>query len=171
MLLFWRREEDSIFGRWKGNLWSRWLNRKFLCSLKFLCKESKFGVPIMAQWLTNLTSTMRKWVWSLASLSGLRIQHCCEPWCRLQTQLRSCIAVATALIRPLAWEPPYAAGEALKRQKTKKLKKKNQSLWLCQFHKKEIKLRIFFTEDILKFKFFNLYLSIIQQLQKKRIDP
>ena len=25
--------------------------------------------------------------------------------------------VATALIRPLAWEPPYAAGAALKRQK------------------------------------------------------
>ena len=27
---------------------------------------------------------------------------------------------ATAPIRPLAWEPPYAAGVALKRQKTKK---------------------------------------------------
>ena len=31
---------------------------------------------------------------------------------------------ATAPIRPLAWEPPYAAGEALKRQKTKKKKRK-----------------------------------------------
>jgi len=31
--------------------------------------------------------------------------------------------VATALIRPLAWEPPYAAGVALKRQKDKKKKK------------------------------------------------
>ena len=29
-------------------------------------------------------------------------------WCRLAT---------TALIRPLAWEPPYAVGVALKRQK------------------------------------------------------
>ena len=28
---------------------------------------------------------------------------------------------ATAPIRPLAWEPPYAAGAALKRQKTKKI--------------------------------------------------
>ena len=27
---------------------------------------------------------------------------------------------ATALIRPLAWESPYAAGAALKRQKDKK---------------------------------------------------
>ena len=32
------------------------------------------------------------------------------PWCRL---------VATALIGPLAWEPPYVVGAALKRQ-TKK---------------------------------------------------
>ena len=29
---------------------------------------------------------------------------------------------ATAPIRPLAWEPPHAAGAALKRQKTKKKK-------------------------------------------------
>ena len=28
--------------------------------------------------------------------------------------------VAAALIRPLAWEPPYAVGAALKRQKDKK---------------------------------------------------
>ena len=27
---------------------------------------------------------------------------------------------ATALIRPLAWEPPYAAGAALKKDKKKK---------------------------------------------------
>ena len=31
---------------------------------------------------------------------------------------------ATALIRPLAWEPPKAVGVALKGQKTKKKKKK-----------------------------------------------
>ena len=36
-------------------------------------------------------------------------------WCRL---------AATALIGPLAWEPPYATGVALKRQKTRKKKKK-----------------------------------------------
>ena len=32
--------------------------------------------------------------------------------------------VVTPLIGPLAWEPPYAAGTALKRQKGKKKKKK-----------------------------------------------
>ena len=31
-----------------------------------------------------------------------------------------CKPAATAPIRPLAWKPPYAPDEALKRQKTKK---------------------------------------------------
>ena len=31
-----------------------------------------------------------------------------------------CRPAATALIRPLAWEPPYAMGAALKRLKTKR---------------------------------------------------
>ena len=30
-----------------------------------------------------------------------------------------CRPAATALIQPLAWEPPHAVGAALKRQKTK----------------------------------------------------
>ena len=33
---------------------------------------------------------------------------------------------ATVLIRPLVWEPPYAARVALKRQKDKKKKKKKK---------------------------------------------
>ena len=33
--------------------------------------------------------------------------------------------VAIALTRPLGWEPPYAAGTVLKRQETKKKKKKD----------------------------------------------
>ena len=55
--------------------------------------------------------TMRLRVQSLALHSGLRIRCCHELWRRL---------AATALIRPLVWEPPYAVGVALKRQKTKK---------------------------------------------------
>ena len=34
--------------------------------------------------------------------------------------------VATAQIRPLAWEPPYAVGAALKRQNDKKKKKRKK---------------------------------------------
>ena len=56
---------------------------------------------------------MRMQVWSLASLSGFGS----DPallwlWRR---------PVATALIRPLAWEPPHAAGTALEKTKNKVL--------------------------------------------------
>ena len=63
---------------------------------------------------------MRSRVRSLALLSGLRIHRCHELWCRLQTQLRSRIAVAVAPIRPLAWQPPYAVGTALEKRQTNK---------------------------------------------------
>ena len=65
---------------------------------------------------------MGMWVWSLASLSGLRIQHCCELWCRMRCSsdpvlLRLwCRPAVAAQIRPLAWELPYATGAALKQQ-------------------------------------------------------
>jgi len=49
----------------------------------------------------------------LASLSGLRIWHCCEWWCRL---------AATALIQPLAWDLPQAVGCGPQKIKKKKLK-------------------------------------------------
>ena len=67
----------------------------------------------MAQWKQIPLGTMRLWVRSLASLSGLRIWHCRELWCRL---------TAVALIQPLAWEPPYAAGVALKRPRKEQKK-------------------------------------------------
>ena len=51
---------------------------------------------------------MRLWVQSLASLSRSRIWRCRELWCRL---------APAALIRLLAWEPPYATGRALKSKK------------------------------------------------------
>ena len=69
---------------------------------------------------------MRAQAQSLALLSGLRIWLCCELWCRLE---------ATALIQPLALEPPYAVDAALKRQtnkqpknKTKKKQQKNPTI-------------------------------------------
>ena len=42
----------------------------------------------------NRLGTMRLLVRSLALLSGLRIRHCCELWCRLQMQLGYRVAVA-----------------------------------------------------------------------------
>ena len=69
---------------------------------------------VLVQWKWTWLGTTRLQIQSLALLSGisgLRIRCCRELWCRLAT---------TVPIRPLAWQPPYAMGAALKRQKTKK---------------------------------------------------
>ena len=85
---------------------------------------------------------MRMWVWSLDSLSGLRIQCCCELWCRVQMWRGPVLLAlwwrlaATALIQPLAWELPYAMvmapkspeikKERMKEKKKRKKKGKNE---------------------------------------------
>ena len=64
------------------------------CHKCAICFKRKKGFPIMAQQKQVWIGTMRLQVQSLASLIGLRIQHCCELWCRLQIWLGSGIAVA-----------------------------------------------------------------------------
>ena len=60
----------------------------------------------MAQWSTSIHE-----VQFLSSLSALRIRYCHELWCR---------PAPVAPIRHRAWDPPYAEGVALNRQKTPK---------------------------------------------------
>ena len=84
----------------------------------------------MAQWLTNLTSIHEDTSSIPGLVSGLKIWCCHELWCRSQTQLRSVCCRGSGAgwwlqpIRPLAWEPPYAMGAALKETKRQKKKKK-----------------------------------------------
>ena len=71
----------------------------------------------MAQWLANPSRNHRLRARSLALIIGLRIQRCCELWRR---------RAATALIRPLAWELPYAVGVALEKDKKRILHLENK---------------------------------------------
>ena len=84
----------------------------------------------MVQWKQIRLGTMRLWVQSPALLSGLKIHRRSSDlallWCR---------PVATAPIKSLAWEPPYAVSVALKSKKKKKEKgKKKKSTIQSQIH-------------------------------------
>ena len=74
---------------------------------------------------------MRLRVRSLPLLIGLTIRRCvsCGVGCRCGLDLKWLWLwyrqASTALIQPLAWEPPYTEGVALKRPKEKKKKKKD----------------------------------------------
>ena len=84
------------------------------------------GVPIVAQQKWIQLVSMRMTVWSLASLSGSGIWHCCgcgshrcglnPAWLWLWHR-----PVAVAPIWPLAWELPYATSVTLKSKKKNQL--------------------------------------------------
>ena len=82
---FWELTVQCYLGDW-GRLPVQWQ--------KWHCKEgvSKYTGEEFPSWHSG---NMRFQVWSLAfSISGLRIRCCHELWCRLQTWLRSHVAVA-----------------------------------------------------------------------------
>ena len=60
-----------------------WKDFAIFIFIFFKCMEFLLWAQQKRIWV----GTTRLWVWSLASLSGLRIQHCWELWCRSQMQL------------------------------------------------------------------------------------
>ena len=80
--------------------------------------------------LRNLLVPMRMWIWSLALISGLRIQCSSKLQWGSQTQLDLALLwhkqAAAALIWLIAWELPYAARMAF-------LKKKENGPLQCEY--------------------------------------
>ena len=112
--------------------------------LKFFLGSSHCGSEI-----TYLTSFHEDQVWSLASISGLRIQCCHELWCSFQTQLRSGVSwlwhrpMAVAPIQTLAWDFRMLHMQPLKKSKEKKKKKIFLVVLYCR---SEIKVKTLATE-------------------------
>ena len=109
------RVEGGVYGKSQYFL-------NFAVKLKLLLKnnlkQTKKGVPIVTE---ETNPRMQGLIPGFVQWVG--IQRCPELWHRLKMQLGSldpmllwlwCRLEAVAPIQPLAWEPPYAAGAALK---------------------------------------------------------
>ena len=70
------------------------LPSKYFKKKKCHIRTEDRGVPFVVQQEWIWLGTLRLQVRSLASISGLRIQSCCELWCRLQTWFGSWVATA-----------------------------------------------------------------------------
>ena len=95
-------------------------------------RTDSWGVPVLAQQQWIRLVPMRTWVQSLALVSGLRIQHCRELWCRSQAWLGPGIAVAAAQANSYSsiLTPSLGTSKCKIRQKKKERKKKRTDIWL-----------------------------------------
>ena len=71
-------------------------SQKFKLKFVFLKNIGVLEFPLWLSGLRTRLGSMRMWVRSPASLSGLRIRRCCELWRSLQMWLGSCTAVPVA---------------------------------------------------------------------------
>ena len=85
--------------------------------------------------------TMRLWVWSLALLSGFRIQCFHELWCRLQTWLGSGVAMAVMKASSYSSNSTPSLGTSIcrgcgpKKTKDKKKKKREREIEFTEVEK------------------------------------
>ena len=96
---------------------------------------NKQGVLVVAQWKWIWLESMRLWVWSLASLSGLRIWCCCELQCRSQMWLGPHVPVAVAQAGSCSSDLTPRLGTSIclrcspKRQTNKQTKRQTNKNW------------------------------------------
>ena len=106
-------------------------------------KSSIWGVPLVVQWLRNPGRIHEDAGSILALLSGLRIQRSHKLWCRLQTQHRSCVAVAVVQASGCSSDSIPSLGTSIchrcgpKKQTNKQMNKKSKyfmiqcgSIWM-----------------------------------------
>ena len=93
---------------------------------------------------------MRTQVGSLALISGLRIQHYCQLWCRLQTWLRPGIAVAVVQASCYSFDSTPSLGTSLCHECLPKKwqKKKKMKVFKCS-HSSECFSRVFLKDLII----------------------
>ena len=107
-----------MIGTWEFIHFSVFWGTFEIFSDKNLFQKKRIGVPVMAQQKQIQLGAM-------ASLSGLRIQHCPELKCRSQMQLGSGVAVAVAGSCSSNLTPSLATsiwrGYSPKKQKKKKI--------------------------------------------------
>ena len=76
---------------------------------------------------SDCSGTMRLQVPSLALLSGLRIWHCHELWCRLQMRLRFHVAVALVQAGSYSSDSTPSLGTSMCRERGPKETKKKKT--------------------------------------------
>ena len=104
---------------------SRGVTRSDLCS-----RNAALGAQVVAQWLRNLTSIHEDGRFDQVG-EGSGVAGSCGVGGRRGSDLALlclwCRPATTALIGRLAWEPPYAASAALKRQTDRQTERKRDA--------------------------------------------
>ena len=104
-------------------------------------EKSSPGVPVVAQWLTNLTRNHGVSGSVPALLSELRIRHCRELWCRSQIRLGSRVAMSVVQASSYSSDWAPSLGTSIRQgsgsRKGKKTKKKSLLQYLTRSHSQQ----------------------------------
>ena len=134
--------------------------RNYHCPLGAVRQHPLPEFPLCLSGLRTQLVSMRTWVQSLALLSVLKIQHCCELWCRSQMLLRSHFAVAVALASRSSFNSTPSLGTSTcYRCHPKKAKKKKKHPPLVKEEKKPSINSSSLPDSVLNFLYYLVFYS------------